>query len=358
MNILGINPFHNGSVCVLSDGKIIYYLEEERLTKHKHDANPFRAILNVLDNYKIDEVVIGGINQNDVQLGYTKEDPFYALIRKFYYKPTINTLQLSQYHHLLHTYHTYYNSGFKEAIAVIIDAGGSYIPDQGIERESIYVCSPNKIKPLWKDYWDSKTTPIISLSTAVMYSHINSLLGFRASEEGKTMGLSSYGKLNSLIPPLFEENRSNPDLFYETLDSHNNRKVKNNFNFISPHKPNHLKYSQEEKDLAWKVQNDTQQIIGNYIEQTIKETGLKKVCCAGGYFLNCVANYYLTKRFPDIEFYFEPLSHDGGTAIGAAYMRQKELFPNFKPNKQKTLYYGSQYSKKDLKTGIKKYVDN
>ena len=187
------------------------------------------GILNVLDNYKIDEVVIGGININDAVLGYTKEDPFYALIRKFYYKPYINTLQLSQYHHLLHTYHTYYNSGFKEAIAVIIDAGGSYIPDQGIERESIYVCSPDKINPIWKDFWNSKTTPITSLSPAVMYSHINSLLGFRASEEGKTMGLSSYGKLNSLIPPLFEKNRSNPDLFYETLDSHNNRKVKNNF---------------------------------------------------------------------------------------------------------------------------------
>ena len=39
-NILGINPNHNGSAAVISDGKLVYYLEEERLTKEKRDGNP------------------------------------------------------------------------------------------------------------------------------------------------------------------------------------------------------------------------------------------------------------------------------------------------------------------------------
>jgi carbamoyltransferase len=46
------------------------------------------------------------------------------------------------------------------------------------------------------------------------------------------------------------------------------------------------------------VQNDTQQIIGDGIEKAIQETGLKQVCCSGGYFLNCVTNYYLHKTIP------------------------------------------------------------
>ena len=53
-NILGVNSFHNGSVCVLSDGEIVYYLEEERLTKFKYDANPFRTILDTLDKFTIE----------------------------------------------------------------------------------------------------------------------------------------------------------------------------------------------------------------------------------------------------------------------------------------------------------------
>ena len=82
-NILGINPFHNGSVCLLSDGKVVYYLEEERLTRDKNDANPFRVILDVINKFKIDEVVIGGIDSNSKTLGFSDEDPFYSLIRKY-----------------------------------------------------------------------------------------------------------------------------------------------------------------------------------------------------------------------------------------------------------------------------------
>jgi predicted NodU family carbamoyl transferase len=34
-NILGIHPGHNGSAALVSDGKLVYYLEEERLSSLK-----------------------------------------------------------------------------------------------------------------------------------------------------------------------------------------------------------------------------------------------------------------------------------------------------------------------------------
>jgi carbamoyltransferase len=34
-NILGVNPGHNGSVALVSDGEVVYYLEEERLSRQK-----------------------------------------------------------------------------------------------------------------------------------------------------------------------------------------------------------------------------------------------------------------------------------------------------------------------------------
>ena len=32
-NILGINPGHNGSACLVADGELVYYGEEERLSR-------------------------------------------------------------------------------------------------------------------------------------------------------------------------------------------------------------------------------------------------------------------------------------------------------------------------------------
>ena len=61
-NILGIHPGHNSSAALISDGKLVYFLEEERLSRAKRDANPYRVIINICSKYKIDEIVIGGTN--------------------------------------------------------------------------------------------------------------------------------------------------------------------------------------------------------------------------------------------------------------------------------------------------------
>jgi carbamoyltransferase len=145
----------------------------------------------------------------------------------------------------------------------------------------------------------------------------------------KSLGLENYFKLNpSIFPPI-------TNFEWHTDSSKLNQKISN---------------------LALEIQNECQKNVGDIIEKYINKTGLKNVVCSGGYFLNCVSNYYLKKRFPNINFYFEPLSHDGGTAIGAALFRWYKLNPNSKPYKQRTLYYGPQYSKEQLLEGIKKYV--
>jgi carbamoyltransferase len=77
---------------------------------------------------------------------------------------------------------------------------------------------------------------------------------------------------------------------------------------------------------------------------------------AGGYGLNCVANYYFKKHLPQVDFYFEPISHDGGTAIGAAKWLYYDKTKDTKPYPQTTLYHGPEYSKETLLKGIKKYI--
>ena len=357
-NILGINPFHNGSACVLSDGEIVYFLEEERLSRRKHDANPFRVILDILDKYDIDEVIIAGININDRFLNYSNECPFSSLVRKFY--PNIPISKISHHHHLAHLSQAYSNSGFNESLGIVIDAGGSLHESKGKEVDSIYLCTPTNLEVLYQNFSLLKDdNDKVGLNVAASYACITHHLGFKLNEEGKTMGLSSYGNFNSIFPTFFKKNNlSNPEYLYESqtyIPQYNRFQINRTFNLI-PLSNDSNNFSQTEKDLAWKIQKETQQLVGDYIEKYTKKTGLKHVCCSGGYFLNCVANYYFKKRFPDIEFYFEPISHDGGTAMGAAQIAWRRKNPNATLTPQKTLYYGPKYSKEELLEGIKKYT--
>ena len=49
----------------------------------------------------------------------------------------------------------------------------------------------------------------------------------------------------------------------------------------------------------------------------------RNLVVAGGCFLNCKVNYLIRLNSPlDQKIYAEPVAHDGGTAIGAAYLAQ------------------------------------
>ena len=43
-SILAITPGHNGSVALVTDGRLVYFGEEERFSRMKYDGNPFRAM--------------------------------------------------------------------------------------------------------------------------------------------------------------------------------------------------------------------------------------------------------------------------------------------------------------------------
>ena len=106
-NILAINPGHNGSAALVSDGVLMYYGEEERFSRMKYDGNPFRSMLQILMNNQIDEIVLGGTTPQFSQLPWTGEDAYTALVRKF--NPNVKVTNLGNLHHLGHAASAYYN---------------------------------------------------------------------------------------------------------------------------------------------------------------------------------------------------------------------------------------------------------
>jgi carbamoyltransferase len=424
MNILGINPSHHGSACLLQDGEIKLHFQEERFTRRKYDNIPYYSIIDIALKYPIDFVALGppSIVYPASSLHYYDTRPisyFTGIVESINrsihkYNKIVGEYDFSDNHHLVHATHAFVNSGFNEAACIVIDGMGSLVRGLGREAESIFHIKlpfeynlkyknillsveryPKTKEPLTtKEYRDSQYALLrknihVTTQTTIgrTYELVSEYLGWSSNEAGKTMGLSSYGKENPFIPPLFIGRGSNPFIIPDqnipnvSLNIIDKTKLSDDHREYDPfHKSNeklsgyiypYLRGKKDPKkwhynpneiptkecDIAWRVQNDSQELVGMYVKQAIEETGLKKVCCSGGYFLNCVTNYYLTKQFPDVEFYFEPVANDNGISIGSAqlaWFRENGGENRLRP--LKSLYLGKEYSKKELLKGINKYV--
>lgn len=385
-NILAINPGHNGSAALISDGEIKYYLEEERLSRMKYDGNPFRGMLDIIQKWHIDELIIAGTGQEDHKLPWTGEDSYTALVRKFY--PNVKVSRLGQEHHLGHAACAFYNSGYEEAIAIIVDGAGSKhkikptdeenkeidgAPElEGFEVESIFVCKyPHEFNPVFKSYGFNSGgrhhyknmlfDDAVSITKS--YEAVSQYLGFGFIEAGKTMGLAPYGKEDKNIPNLFFNGRGSKDVFIPSYPAGAFIDQSRNQQFAQKDDPklwhnDSSKLPEIAKNLAYAIQRDTQAHLLALIKQAIEITGIKNVVIAGGYGLNCVANYYFRKQLEaDINLYCEPIAHDGGTAIGAAKMfwyfgtKSTDKFP------QNTLYHGPEYSTEELSARLDEHKE-
>ena len=337
-SILAINPGHNGSAALVVDGEVVYYSEEERLSRMKYDGNPFRAMLHVLVNHVVDELVIGGTTNQLSQLPWTGEDAYTALARKF--NPNIKITKMGHLHHFGHAASAFYGSGFDTAVAVIVDGAGSFHQEQvneqftvgGFETETVYQCSyPHEFNAVYKRYADGNAAYYDngiqefdnSVTITKAYEAVSDYLGFGYIEAGKTMGLAPYGSYDENIPEFFINGKGNKNLLIPrypagaNIDENRNPYLKrftepkewhNDFNLVRD----------VDKNLAYHVQSAVEQQMYDLIQKAVDITGETNVVISGGFGLNCVANYKFVKRFPNLKFYIDPIAHDGGTAIGLA----------------------------------------
>jgi len=70
--------------------------------------------------------------------------------------------------------------------------------------------------------------------------------------------------------------------------------------------------------IARKIQEETKLHTIRLIKKLLDMVDTNNIVLSGGYFLNCVNNYEYIKEFPEVNFYIDPIAHDGGTAMGAA----------------------------------------
>ena len=364
MRILAFNIAHDSSVCSLKDGKVEFFCKEERLSRHKRDKHPFKSLelFASLDYGKVDHVLYLTPSNNEPDI----ERVWRMYINKKFDVEMENFSSLL--HHQCHASLAYYNSGFKDALIFVIDRNGSIFFIDGDssarESESVFVCTGNEeLKPIYKNFWlevdkeldkstilnelksyysDCEVSMHNSLSIVKVYEAATTLMGQPALENGKTMGLASYGEdkdyenlfLDGVpISDKFSHIRNGDQTacFYKYEDL-----ITNDIN-----QDNYQVYANKAKQ----VQMQTQEQALNLIKKYVDRTGIKNVCVVGGYGLNVVANNYYLKNLPDVNFYFEPVADDTGIPVGAAMLKYRaETLKDIEPVKDNFYHYYEQES--------------
>jgi carbamoyltransferase len=355
MKILGITGFHDSSAVLLEDGEIKLFLKEERIVRKKRALKAIESVNTVLQKHR-------NIDYFAVSDPYPNEDKFYETYSRIY-KSEIKHYTSS--HHLCHASLAFYNSGFENCLVFVIDRNGSVVEDIMRESESVFEASyPCNFIPLHKNYWINNigaeydgrilkqiekfksqnvfTFNIDSLMSIVkVYESATTLIGQHPLENGKTMGLASYGEDKEHVN-FFVDGRPIDEYFIqdnfvsEYQSSTLYRKHLNEITFDLD-KHNYQFYA----DYAYQVQKQTQQEVLNFVSAWVEKTGIKNVCLTGGYALNVVCNEYLIRNLPGVNFYFEPLADDTGNSIGAAMLLHRHLTQDNTIRKTKhTFFHG------------------
>ena len=370
MWLLGINVGHNGAAALYKDSELIFYIEEDRMSRMKYDGNPFLGIEKAFEyTDHIDFIILCGTRNAFGLVPWTGEDAYTCLVRKKQPGHKVETIKLGDAHHMTHAVTAFYNSGFDDAAALVIDGAGSGIDIPDLEQikqdtwevESIWSLSyPANIERHLVNYGtnnvdsfeltDGECQVEVSDGHGITksYEAVTQYLGFHAIEAGKTMGLAPYGKPNdsikihdgrfnnrSLIKPKFPAG----NVIRCDLDS----TLKENEGDTTWHADADL-IDDFRKDLAYAVQKSAEERVIGLIRKTIELTGKKKIVMAGGFVLNCVANYEFLKEFPDVEFYHEPVSHDGGNVMGACQHVYRTITKDAVKTPLTSLYLGFDHS--------------
>tara|TARA_B100002019_G_scaffold289865_1_gene306372 strand:+ start:6791 stop:7606 length:816 start_codon:yes stop_codon:yes gene_type:complete len=251
--VIGVNLSNNGSICALYEGKVIFYLEAERLTRKKWDHR-----VKTLIKYLPQASHIALADSHWVR-GNKKVDNIKDLMKFKKEFPDAKIHDYRKHHHLTHAACAYYNSGFRKASCIVVDSNGSKT-SEGLEIESIF-SAPNFTTTHKRIFGPD------SIGCGRQFEETALVYGWDHRDAGKVMGMSAYNDEPAFSTQLQWEQR------YEEL-------------------------------LEMRTSNN--------------------VVVSGGCFLNCVANYKMKKKFPHINLYVEPIAHDGGTAIGAAYLAYYE----------------------------------
>tara|TARA_B100000989_G_scaffold282398_1_gene247437 strand:+ start:1474 stop:3306 length:1833 start_codon:yes stop_codon:yes gene_type:complete len=383
--ILGISAFyHDSAAALIKDGEIKMAIQEERLTRIKHDSSfPINSITTILEktNINLDDIDYVSFYEKpflkferlietylaNIPFGFDSFKiaiPIWIKEKLFLKKIIYNELQkisknfnieklLFDEHHLSHAASAFFPSPFEEAIILTIDGVGEWA------TTTLSIGRSNNIK-IEKEI-------NFPHSLGLLYSAFTYYLGFKVnSGEYKVMGLAPYGK------PIYK------DIIYKNLiDIKNDGSFRLNqkfFNYMTglkmtnkkfarlfnkpERKMNGEKIEQFHMDIAASIQEILEEIILKLIKSISYEYKIKNLCLAGGVALNCVSNSKILNSNYFENIWIQPSAGDAGGCVGTAlnvYYHHLKNIRNVNSNDSMNgAYLGNEYSDNEINTTLTK----
>jgi carbamoyltransferase len=338
--VLGISCFyHDSAAALLKDGVVIAAGQEERFSRKRHDSDfPHRAIRYVLHEAGIAPEKLDAVGFYDKPLlkfermlsTYVATFPrSFASFRKAMplwlheklWVPSIIRKELKPYagpilfaeHHMSHAASCFLPSPFEEAAILTVDGVGEWATASfGLGRGSDI--------QLFKEIR-------FPHSLGLLYSAFTYYLGFKVnSAEYKVMGLAPYGKpvhFDRIMKEMVHLNQDGSfklDMKYFSYD-YGLRMTNGAFDdfFGGPPRKPETWMTEREFDIAASVQKVCEEVVLSMVRHLHQQTGLTKLCMAGGVALNCVANGRVIRETPMKQLWVQPAAGDAGGAVGVAH---------------------------------------
>ncbi|HMS14482.1 MAG TPA: carbamoyltransferase N-terminal domain-containing protein [Microthrixaceae bacterium] len=350
--IVGVSHgFHDAAAAVLVDGNLVAAVEEERLTRVKHEsAFPERALDTCL--------AIAGLDAHDVDLVAYHQKPVDTVSRHLAAQvesgpsalvsiatttpgfvarhlgagPSVQrwfrqrsarppAIAIAE-HHMSHAAASFFTSPFEDAATLTVDGVGEWASTTiGIGRGRRLTIEAEQRFPH---------------SLGLVYTAFTTYCGFAANGgEGQLMGLAPFG-----TPRFVDAIRR--EVLSQRCDGSiavapgmlalgpRRRAVSKRFErlFGGPPRPPGSEPTQREADLAASIQLVIEEALLALATEVHQRTRLPNLCLGGGVALNCVANGRLAAEGPFDSIWVQPAAGDAGNAIGAALWAWHNLGAN------------------------------
>lgn len=342
---LGGPYYHDASACLVVDGRIVAFAEEERFSRRKHHKDSRSCA--VAAAYCLSEGGIGLAEVDEIAVAFnpTWPEPSETCTDSELIAELLDPALFSGHrprrltvieHHLAHAASAFHPSGFDEAAILVVDGSGD-----GVSATLAHGTATG-LKTLRQ--WP------FSQSLGWFYETVAEHLGLGDwTSSGKLMGLAGYGdpgryELEFLRP---EPGGYRLDLSrygmrpdeqvddqYTDLRYYHRLKTAYAAAYTELGVPAHRRpriyadatgqaiadpgFRIEHADLAASTQHLLEQCLAELASEALALTGSTRLCLAGGVGLNCSANGRLAALDGVQEMFVQPAADDAGCAIGAA----------------------------------------
>jgi len=373
--VLGIWDGHDAGAAILEESRILFAVNEERLTRRKLEVGfphlSIEACLQYVGVFPSDIKVIAASTKDPAKtltrvFPSLKEE--YYLIRRRkkvpetfdplkktfkyrftecppnalsswisrrYFDSRLKAMGFADYrfefvdHHAAHAMAAAFCSGFSECLVVTLDGVGDGLSG------SIWTFKDKQMKMV-------KTMPA-KISFGIFFEHVTNLMNMRELEdEGKVMALANYA-----YPIPDRENPLMQIIRVEGLDIVSDYTSTGMFAEMKK-----ILWRYPSEQFAFMAQRVLEKNVVALVNEALARTGMRKIAAAGGVLSNIKMNMRIA-GLPGVDNIFVfPHMGDGGLALGAAIMANRTQNGN-SSYRLDDLYLGNAFSSGDVLAALK-----